>query len=177
MLYEPARGDQGASSSQLVFGVLVGEGAAGYVRCAAMRTTRTIARKPRTRVTFAAAALALFGLLAMHGWGTPGSAHHGATAAPEMPAMSASTHTVSVDDTRVPAGHSEHRSDDPPGHSTWLLGLCLALLAGLLLGLALLFGRRRVALPDTMLPRFVKPPLLTRDRDPPDVLRLCVIRC
>lgn len=139
---------------------LIDEGAAGYVRCGAMQATRTIDTKPRKRVAFAAAGLALFGMLAMHGWGTHGSASDSSTAAPEMSAVNASTYAVSADDVHVTAVHSEPRSDDPPSHSTWLLGLCLVVLTGLLLGFALPLGRHRVALPDTMLPRFVQPPLL-----------------
>lgn len=63
------------------------------------------------------------------------------------------------------------------GHGADVLGLCLAVLAALLLGTGLLSARRRVRPPRPFLP--TRPPSAAtgRDRDPPDRLRLCVIRC
>jgi len=57
-----------------------------------------------------------------------------------------------------------------------LVGLCLAVLAGAVLGLALLL-RGRIPLLRSMLPAFQQPPLFGRDLDTPDRLRLRVIRC
>jgi hypothetical protein len=130
----------------------------------------------RTRTTFAAAVFVLFGLLAMHGWGTHGSNTHEATSAPPVGAMS----HVMVPDTGHPEpgrDQSGLRSDDRPDAGGWLMGLCLAALTALFLGLAFLLARNPVAVPVTMLPPV--PPALfrSRDRDPPDLYRLCVMRC
>lgn len=130
-------------------------------------------------MVFVAAGVALFALFAMHGLGTHGTAGHAAAVTPEQHAAPGATSYASSagENSANAAGQSEPRPNDAPGHSSWMLGLCLAVLAGLLLGLSLLRGRCRVTLPDSLLPRFDLPQLLTRDRDPPDPLRLCVIRC
>jgi len=75
-----------------------------------------------------------------------------------------------------PAGMS---SEEPVGENgAGLLGLCLAVLAGLLLlGIALLLARRGVRIARTMLPAWQPLRLIGRDRDPPGLRMLCVMRC
>lgn len=51
------------------------------------------------------------------------------------------------------------------------------MLAGLLLGIALLLGRRGVRIPRTLLPAWQPLLFIGRDRDPPDLRMLCGIRC
>ncbi|WP_246159591.1 hypothetical protein [Nocardioides antri] len=139
------------------------------------------------------AALALFGLLSMHGWGTHAGMHagtshspthvapthgddhasvhataHGGQVAGAAAAMAVDAHTVSCDN-----GCGGSGTDGGMG----LVGLCLAILGGLVLAVALLLLRCCIPLLRTMLPMFRHPVLLSRERDPPDGLRLCVIRC
>lgn len=138
------------------------------------------------------AALTLFGLLSMHGWGTHAGMHaemshspahvalphgddhasvlvtsHRSQAAGDAAAMDADT--VGCDNG---CGGSDSGSDGGMG----LVGLCLAVLGGLVLTFALLLPRRCIPLLRTMLPAAQHPTLRSRERDPPDLLRLCVIR-
>lgn len=94
------------------------------------------------------------------------SISHGALAAGDAAALEADT--VGCDN-----GCGGSASDGGMG----LVGLCLAVLGGLVLAFALLLVRRCVPLSRTMLPTIQHPILLSRERDPPDLLRLCVIRC
>lgn len=57
------------------------------------------------------------------------------------------------------------------------LGLCLAILTGLILGFALLLARRNIRFLRRLNPTWPNPFLYGRDRDPPDLFQLCVIRC
>jgi hypothetical protein len=138
----------------------------------------------------AAVALALFGLLSMHGWGS----HTGGHAMAMAPVSSA----ASMDSSQAPGhGHASTLDDDSkesgsqttdgsastgghekpggdPGAS--LVGLCLAVLGGLLLGMALMLARCGTRVPRGMLPTWTHPVCIGRERDPPG-LRLCVIRC
>ena len=133
-----------------------------------------------TRLVLAAVAVALFGLLSMHGWGT----HAGGAGAHDMSVMTAGGHQDSQL-LAATAGHVEsgstgaHVSSDVPvdGEGGGLLGLCLAVLSGLILALALFLARRGIRLPRSLIPARPSPVLYGRDRDPPDLLRLCVIRC
>lgn len=63
------------------------------------------------------------------------------------------------------------------GQDIGAMALCLAILGGLVLGTLLLLGRRLLPAPIALLPTWQLPVSLTRDRDPPDLHRLCVIRC
>ena len=138
----------------------------------------------------AAVALALFGLLSMHGWGSHTPGH-------DMAATSA-TSTVSMDgghtshsqmavagDHTARAGGDQARGsastggDETPGgdHGASLLGLCLAVLTALLVGIGLLLARRSARVPRPLLPTWPHSVYIGRDRDPPDLLQLCVIRC
>lgn len=145
-----------------------------------MQELRTAAYGRGTRLAFAAVAVALFGLMSMHGWGSHASAHPmGAGSQSVMPVM---------DHTGVPAPTSAagDGSDGSAGHPTQvpggdegggLLGLCLAILAGLVVGVALTLARRGIPILNSLLPAWPSPVRYRRDRDPPDLLRLCVIRC
>ncbi|MFC5730933.1 MULTISPECIES: DUF6153 family protein [Nocardioides] len=156
-----------------------------------MRNLRSIAGTSRAPYALVVAALALFGLLSMHGWGTHAGMHaetshspahialphgddhtsvlatsHRGQAVGDAAAMN--TDTVSCDN-----GCGGSGSDGGLG----LVGLCLAVLGGLVLAFTLLLLRGCIPLLRTMLPTFQHPILLSRERDPPDLLRLCVIRC
>ena len=137
-----------------------------------------------------AVALALFGLLSMHGWGSHTSGHSMATAPATSTVAMNSGHTahsqmsVEGDHTslaiasRARAAASTGGAEMPGGdHGASLLGLCLAVLTALLVGIGLLLARRRVRMPRPLLPAWSLSVFIGRDRDPPDLLQLCVIRC
>lgn len=139
----------------------------------------------------AAVAVALFGLLSMHGWGSHTGGHTVAMA-PASSAVStdssqAASHghaTMTGDGSKESGSQVADRSAPPGGHEkpdgdpgASLLGLCLAVLCGLLLGLALLLSRRGLRIPQWLLPTWTHPVFIGRERDPPDLLQLCVIRC
>lgn len=156
-----------------------------------VRNLRDIAGTSRARYALVVAALALFGLLSMHGWGTHAAMHAEASHSPAHGALPHDEDHASVLTTSHPgqvaseaaamdadAVGCDNGCDEPgPGGGMGLVGLCLAVLGGLVLGLALLVLRRRIRLLRAMLPTFQHPVLLSRERDPPSLLRLCVIRC
>jgi hypothetical protein len=156
-------------------------------RIGIVRNLRTIAGKPGARYVLAVATLALFGLLSMHGWGTHAGMHAENRHAAHVAMAHADAHASAADATSQ--GQATATSDNAAGCDTdcrsggsdggmGLAGLCLAVLGGVLAAaLALLLLRRGIPLLRTMLPAFGHPILLDRDRDPPDLLRLCVIRC
>lgn len=143
------------------------------------------------RYALVAVAVALFGLLSMHGWGSHTGAHSVGATSQSAVAMIAASGAISHDhsgpaanepDTPEPivAGHPAGMSSEEPvgENGAGLLGLCLAVLAGLLLlGIALLLARRGVRIARTMLPAWQPLRLIGRDRDPPGLRMLCVIRC
>lgn len=143
------------------------------------------------RYALVAVAVALFGLLSMHGWGSHTGAHSMGATSQSAIAMIAANGTIrhhhsgpaaSEPDTPEPivAGHSAGMgSEEPVGENgAGLLGLCLAVLAGLLLlGIALLLARRGVRIARTLLPAWQPLRFIGRDRDPPGLRMLCVIRC
>jgi hypothetical protein len=144
----------------------------------------------RARCALAAVAVALFGLLSMHGWGSHSGAHlMGATTSPSanlvIVAGDPGDHGHSGPGASQPnasaqeaAGHPAGMASDEPAESgTGLLGLCLAVLAGLVLTIALLLARRRVRIPRTLLPAWQPPVSIRRDHDPPSLHMLRVIRC
>ncbi|WP_183093937.1 DUF6153 family protein [Nocardioides stalactiti] len=156
-----------------------------------MGNPRGVAGASRARSALVVAALALFGLLSMHGWGTHAGMHSDPSPAPAPVTLAhAGDHPRGL-----PGAHGDHGAGgnvaadaaavgcDDSCHGTGsgggmgLAGLCLAVLGGLLLGLALLLVRRGTPLVRTMVPAFHHPIRLGRERDPPDLLRLCVIRC
>lgn len=138
----------------------------------------------------AAVALALFGLLSMHGWGSH-TRGHGMAMAPATSTVtmnsghSTQKQTAEMDDHTPRADGDQSRGaasaggDEMPGggRGAWLLGLCLAVITALLLGFALLLARRRVCVRRLLLPTWPHWVPLGRDRDPPDRLQLRVIRC
>jgi hypothetical protein len=138
----------------------------------------------------AAVTITLFGLLSMHGWGSHTGAHS-MRATPEsaniMIAGGTPIHhdysgrAATAPDTsgQIVAGHPGGMdSGKPVGESgAGVFGLCLAVLAGLLLGIALVLERRGVRIPRTLLPAWQPLLFMGRDRDPPDLGMLCVIRC
>jgi hypothetical protein len=142
------------------------------------------------RYALAAVAIALFGLLSMHGWGSH-TGTHSMRAMPEsanvmIAASDPIWHDHSGRDASAPdiseqivAGHvAGWDSGEPVSESgVGAFGLCLAVLAGLLLGIALLLERRGVRIPRTLQPTWQFPLFIGRDRDPPDLGMLCVIRC
>lgn len=144
----------------------------------------------RARYAIVVAALALFGLLSMHGWGTHAgmhteTSHSPAQIAPSQddghPDVLAAPHHNSLVSGAAPTYSETVSCDDGCGASgsgTGLLGLCLAILGGLLvLAVALLVLRRCMPLLRTIRPTFRNPVPMSRDRDPPDIFRFCVIRC
>jgi len=146
-----------------------------------MQEVRTAAHRRGTRLALVAVAVALFGLMSMHGWGSHAGAHPmGAGSQGVMPVMNhigANTPaSMAVDDSDgAVAGHQSQAPDGDEGGG--LLGLCLAILAGLIVGVALALTRRGIRVLSSLLPTWPSPVRYGRDRDPPDLLRLCVIRC
>ncbi|MFE6648968.1 DUF6153 family protein [Nocardioides sp. NPDC057772] len=153
-----------------------------------MQDLRTASQTRGTRLALAAVAVALFGLLSMHGWGSHAGAHSmGAT--PQSPdVMMSAGHDgphapagIAGDDS-VSAESGSAAADDLPqgplgdGGGSFL-GLCLAVLTGLILGFALLLVRRNIRILRRLVPTWPNPVRYGRDRDPPDLLQLCVIRC
>jgi|TARA_B100000678_G_scaffold267801_1_gene253638 hypothetical protein len=182
----------GQQTSDQAFASTVGSGRADrdprLPKIVTMLDLRTATRASGARLALAAVAVALFGLMSMHGWGS----HTGAHLATPLPASSNMTaawhdrahgHTpVTGDDALAVKTSSEPTSDHPTpapdgGGGGGLLELCLAILAGFLLGVALLWGRRCIRLARGTLQRWSLPVFIGRDRDPPDLRRLCVIRC
>jgi len=153
-----------------------------------MRDLRTATPAPGARLALAAVAVALFGLMSMHGWGSHTGAHL-ATPLPGPSDMTAVSHDrahganpATGDAALAMEGSSEPASGAPTQapdgqDGGGLLELCLAILAGFLLGVALLLGRRSLRLARGTLQKWSLPVLIGRDRDPPDLRRLCVIRC
>ncbi|HWJ65108.1 MAG TPA: DUF6153 family protein [Nocardioides sp.] len=132
-----------------------------------MGDPRTASTSPGTRLALAAVAVALFGLLSMHGWGS--HATHAVTVTPQGAGLvQASAHHAMHES---PADHTP-----APGDDGELVGMCLAVLAAALLGIVTLLVRRGVPVPRAVLRAWSHPASTGRDRDPPDLLRLCVIR-
>ena len=154
-----------------------------------MRNLRTITGTPGARDALTAVALALFGLLVMHGSGihahstgaTPDGENALVTsphAGPHGHAERAATEAASgYAAGGVPEG-GDLRATEPAGdQGTGVLGFCLAALAGVLVGVTLLRRRRGARIPRTLLPAWTHAVVEGGDRDPPEPLRLCVIRC
>lgn len=153
-----------------------------------MQYFRTATRTRGARLALAAVAVALFGLLSMHGWGSHAGAHSMGAVPQGTNVMVAAGHggphalvemagddSAAAESSGPAAGHQNQVPGDDAGGD--LLGLCLAILTGLILGFALLMARRRIRILRHLLPTWPNPVLYGRDRDPPDLLQLCVIRC
>lgn len=155
-----------------------------------MRDLRAPTGTRVARYALAPVAVALFGLLSMHGLGSHTGAHSMGATPPSANVRTAANAPVSHGNSvptaserdssqQVVAGHRAGMdSDEPVGENgAGLLGLCLAVLAGLLLGFALLLARGGIRMPRTLLPVWQPQQFLGRDRDPPSLRMLCVIRC
>lgn len=133
------------------------------------------------RLALVAVAVALFGLLSMHGWGSHAGAHP-MGAAPQGTSVMAAGHgapqelTATAGEESVPAGPTDRQVPGDDGGGS-ILGLCLAILTGLVVGFALLMARRGIRVLRHLVPVWPEAVLYGRDRDPPDLLQLCVIRC
>jgi len=137
-----------------------------------------------TRCALVVVAVALFGLLSMHGWGSHAGMHPaGMTTEGAHPMVTQAPHRLAAHDAEgQAAADAGYRAgavgdEEPSGGDLGLLGLCLAVLGGLLSGLALLLLRRGGWIARTLLPSWSATTCRGRDRDPPDLLRLGVIRC
>jgi hypothetical protein len=155
-----------------------------------MRGFRARTGAPGARLAVAAAAVALFGLLSMHGWGSHAVAHPMAAASQGTTVMTAGEHDGGLTGRAALIGEEAATATTPgvlahggqadapvDGKGGPLTGLCVAVLTALLVGIALAISRRSTRTwrgPLPWWPHFV---LVGRDRDPPDLLQLCVIRC
>jgi hypothetical protein len=146
-----------------------------------MQGLRTAAHGRGTRLALAAVAVALFGLMSMHGWGSHVGAHSMGTSPESAGVMVVMDHggqhaSDPVAAADGSAGQQTHVPADDE-ESGGLLGLCLAILTGLIVGIALTLARRGIPILRSLLPAWASASFSGRDRDPPDLLRLCVIRC
>jgi hypothetical protein len=130
----------------------------------------------------------MFGLLSMHGWGTHAGMHPVGTAPDGVNTMvgmaEAGAHghegrTANVVDEPLvgPTHRTTGHGDGPGNDAVGMLALCLAVLGGLLWCLTLFLLRRGIPTLRTLLPVWTRPAFPRRDRDPPDLLLLCMIRC
>jgi hypothetical protein len=120
------------------------------------------------------------GVFAMHGLSDHGAPSHAMN--PPMPAVMAPTHTGhAIDPALVVAGGTSAGDAAPAsdGHSpdVAMAGLCVAVLAGAILGFLQLRPLRCVFLgPRIGLPFLAQRPSGRRDRDPPSLFELSVLR-
>jgi hypothetical protein len=113
----------------------------------------------------AVGSLALFGLFAMHGWGVHGSGHDAFSSHAAEACGSPAVHHCPTDPAQSPDDHG-------------LMGLCLAVLSGVAALAFTLIARRISPMRDPAEQlRYVFVPPWVRERDPPDLLALGVIRC
>lgn len=138
---------------------------------------------PLRRLLAAAAwALVIAGLFAMHGLGGHGAGTHAAMTTSVSSTVSQAGHTHMTDGVDMTAAKAAAGEEDAgggaDGRGMGFVMLCLVILAATLtvFGLVLLRHLRRSPL--CTVPR-THPVLLLvgRDRDPPDLLRLVVMRC
>lgn len=124
----------------------------------------------RTRGARIVATLALCGLFAMHGWGTHGTMSHGHEMSPTVGTHAMTDASASCDcpDDGQPTTDSDSES---------VLALCLAVLVALVAMAVRLLIRRLTWARVARWARAELPPLIRRDRDPPNRFALCVIRC
>lgn len=125
----------------------------------------------------------------MHGWGSHAGAHSLATPPQGANAMVASgasapdhagsSSRVSSSDATISELPAAGRGSDEPGGyaGTGLLALCLAVLASLLPTIVLLRVRGGIHLPRGLMYISPHPVHIRRDRDPPDLRKLSIIRC
>lgn len=151
-----------------------------------VRRSRDTIDGAQRRLGFAVA-VALFGLLTMHGWGVHAGDHGSASmpglAAPAMGnpdvALHAEPHggVVVVDDQMSGSEEAPHGGKGA-GSSLGLVSLCLAVVALASMVVCLIFlARRRLGGRELSRVRGPQVVSLIRDHGPPISLRLCVIRC
>ena len=157
------------------------------VNSAAMASPRS-SQIPRRLLGAAVWGLLLGGIFAMHGLGTHGT---GAHAEMEQPAMSNASAHMDISGAGHPAHvvpESESTSSEDlswvvgepagSGSMTGLMAMCLAILGGVLAGFVALFMRYRCRRPLMRAVRQVHALVIaSRDRDPPCLVRLSVMRC
>ncbi len=122
----------------------------------------------------------LLGIIAMHGLETHGTGSHEAMGHSAVTATGAGTSDTVTHEESSQTGQVEIASASPShsGLESGLVATCLAILGGLFLAIAImllgLLGRR----PLGTAPREIRAlPLVGRDRDPPCLVRLSVMRC
>ncbi len=125
----------------------------------------------------------------MHGWGSHAGAHSMAMPPPGANVMVTSGAStphhgvtgarVSDTDATAPDLQAAGRGTHQPGgdEGTGLAALCLAVLAGLLSAIEFLRVRGGIRIRRGLRPISPQPVLIRRDRDPPDLRELSVIRC
>jgi hypothetical protein len=138
-------------------------------------SAQTHVPRPRGRRTLIAAAwlLALLGLFGMHALGTHGTASHQGAASHHRMTHSMTDQSVILIDPLRPSA-----SPDMHGAGGGVLGLCMAVLGGVLLSLILrLRNRRRELCLTARRPTLALRVVIRRERDPPNLVRLSVMRC
>lgn len=148
--------------------------------------TRTITTHLRRLLAVAAWVLLIGGLFAMHGLGTHGAgAHDGMSTTTEATqghahhaAMETAVGEQAPPDNRA-GGRDDGTQDGGRGHGGMgLLMLCVVILAAAIAVFTLVLLRHLQRSPLFTTPRsFLEILVVGRDRDPPDLLRLSVIRC
>jgi len=141
-----------------------------YLRCS---------RGPAPVVRLALGALALLGLFAMHGLGEHGTMHRTGSDASSV-TLPAQLHGDTVDSSFAAMAAPDHgEAGSHPDGDDGLVGLCLAVLAIALLGMLCLRSgaRRQWAGCRVVRLRAVLPLAVYRDRDPPDLMALSILRC
>jgi hypothetical protein len=122
---------------------------------------------------------ALAGLIAMHGLSDHGASSH-EMEAPMNPAVTVVSHVGhAADNSRGQAADAATGAVAPGEHAPGMAmaGLCLAVLAGAVIGLALLRPHRAVVfIRPTALAVSPARPSARRDRDPPCLFQLSVLR-
>ena len=124
-------------------------------------------------------AAALAGLFAMHGLSDHGTASHDLNASMN-PVVTAMAHTGQMADHSREASEAARTTDGAPGQDSpgmAMAGLCLAVLAGAIVGFMLLRSHRSVVFVRPIVRSFVPARRSgRRDRDPPCLFQLAVLR-
>lgn len=131
------------------------------------------ARLPRLILVVAA----LAGLFAMHGLGDHGTMHHEPTG-DLMGSLAATSHAEDAMSASAALDPAHDDGSAPEGAGTGIVGLCLAVLTGALLGLAWLRARSGRLVIERWTPRDTwSLSAAPRDRDAPSPFRLSIQRC
>ena len=153
-----------------------------------MPKLRTAVWAPGARLAPTVVALALLGLLSMHGWGVHTGVHAidpgvrvNALVLPKLEGAPAGVAIIDaqpslMDAVGDPATHEAKGSEDGGG-ADGLLGVCIVILAAVGLGAVLRLVSHSFRPPLSLLPMWSTRVLIGRDPDPPGLSHLCVIRC